>query len=56
MWPQLIYLALTFIGLGILLTQFGERKTGTHGWGEIFATIVVLGLLYWGGFFDPLFK
>lgn len=50
--PQFIYLGLFFVGLGITLSRFGEPKRDHYDWGDIIASFVILGLLYWGGFFS----
>lgn len=51
-WPQLIYLAFLFIGLGMELVNDGKPKTGKHSFGTaMFGAIIIFGLLYWGGFF-----
>lgn len=54
-WPQVILLALMFLGLGQGLAEHGKPKaptTGEHSaWGDVFAAVLVLGLLSWGGFF-----
>ena len=49
--PQLIYLALTFIGLGITFNSWGEPIDRNHGWLDIIAIMIVYALLIWGGFF-----
>jgi len=50
--PQIIYLVLFFVGLGVELEKHGSPKTGTHNaWVSIIAGATILGLLYWGGFF-----
>uniref|UniRef100_UPI003F8101A9 hypothetical protein n=1 Tax=Xanthomonas sp. 0924 TaxID=2835534 RepID=UPI003F8101A9 len=49
---QLIYLALTMLGLGMGIAQHGEPKTGRHNAvSTIVATVLILALLWWGGFF-----
>lgn len=51
-WPQITYLILTFVGLGIAIERHGKPKIGTHDFVvDIVATSIVLGLLYAGGFF-----
>lgn len=50
--PQLIYLALTFIGIGITLTSWGEPVNRNSGWIDIIAIMIVYTLLIWGGFFN----
>lgn len=52
--PQIIYLILLFIGIGIDVQRHGEpKKPGTHNfWGDIIIAALGFGLLYWGGFFS----
>lgn len=50
--PQIIYLVLMGIGFLFNVILDGKEKTGKHSLGAWFIdTIIVLGLLYWGGFF-----
>ena len=50
--PQLIYIALLMIGIGIDTAKHGEPKTGNHNCtSSIIAAILTIALLYWGGFF-----
>lgn len=50
--PQIIYITLAAMGLGIDLIKHGETKSGKHNVvTTLIAQILVLGLLYWGGFF-----
>lgn len=49
--PQIIYIVLTGIGLGIALAKNGEPRS-PHNFGALFVReLLVSGLLYWGGFF-----
>lgn len=51
--PQMIYLALVLIGVGVSMAQHGKPKTGNHHLGaSIIGYGIVMGLLYWGGFFS----
>lgn len=50
--PAVIYLALTFLGLGLAIAKHGEPRPPLNAWGVIIGTSVVCGLLYWGGFFS----
>lgn len=51
-WPQGIYLALAFMGLGITAAKHGNPKEGKHDfWSIGLATLLSLSLLWWGGFF-----
>lgn len=53
MLPQLIYLALLFIGLGITFARHGKPKEGNHNaWHHLIAVILGLLILWWGGFFN----
>lgn len=55
MIPQIIYLALTLIGLGRSMEQHGKPKTGEHNmWISVIAIAIVLWILYEGGFFDVM--
>ncbi len=57
MIPQLVYIALVFLALGISCVTHGTPKTGNH---SVFAYLISLSiglsLLYWGGFFDVLIE
>ena len=48
--PQIIYLALVFLGLGTALANPAKQNI----WATLFSTALVLGLLFWGGFFNGL--
>lgn len=51
-WPQVIYLAISLIGVGISLAEHGKPKEGKHSvFVTLFATVVGYVLLYKGGFF-----
>lgn len=51
--PQLIFLFITFIGLGAVSEKHGEKKTGEWNfWKVLLSEIISLSLLYWGGFFN----
>lgn len=50
--PQLIILALYAINFGITLAKSGEPLEGTYNPVSTFiTTILIIGLLKWGGFF-----
>ena len=52
---QLIYLALSLIGLGITIAQHGTPKKENHNaWVSLIAFLVSIFLLIKGGFFDNL--
>lgn len=48
--PQFIVLALMFTGLGIDICKHGQLNK-YNGWTSLIALIIMLGLLFWGGFF-----
>ncbi|QJB21885.1 hypothetical protein KNU94_gp47 [Xanthomonas phage FoX2] len=51
--PQLIYLALMFVGFGITVSKHGQPETGKHNaWFALIANALVVTLLWWGGFFS----
>lgn len=51
MWPQIIFIALNMIGLGIVLGKHGQPHDAYSAWVAVTAVIIDMGLLYWGGFF-----
>ncbi|QPB08675.1 hypothetical protein KB681_gp37 [Burkholderia phage Mica] len=51
-WPQIVYLALSLIGIGVQCAKHGKPREGKENvFGTLFATAVVCWLLYAGGFF-----
>lgn len=50
-WPSLIYLALTFLGLGL---QWGEAESSKKVFVHLFSYGAMMALLYWGNFFEPI--
>lgn len=52
-WPQITWIVLAGVSLGIGLVQHGKPRTGTH---SIWITLISLGLGFWllsaGGFFS----
>ena len=50
--PQIIYLALLFIGVGAEAAKHGQPKKGNHNfWVALFGAGLVMVLHYWGGFY-----
>ncbi len=51
--PQIIYLALTFMSLGVNLANDGKLKPpDTYNfWTQLLVTAFIIAILYWGGFF-----
>lgn len=51
-WPQGIFTGLIFVGVGVSLARYGKPKADSYGiFDVVVSPSVVLGLLYWGGFF-----
>lgn len=50
---KIILLILYAVALGVALAKHGEPKTGLFSfWSSLIGTVIELGLLWWGGFFD----
>ena len=57
MLPQIIYVAIVILGLGVELERHGKPKEGKYNFiTSALVTGLVFGLLYWGGFFDAFIK
>ncbi len=58
MAPQIIYLSLFFMGLLLSAYRHGKPKKveNYNFWIDSIAAALVLALVYWGGFFDIMFK
>lgn len=55
--PQLIVLFLIVLSLGVSMARHGRKKIGRHSlWWELLDFIMLVGLLYWGGFFHGVFS
>lgn len=51
-WPEGIYLTLIALKVILITTHDGEPKKGNHnGSATIVDAVIVLALLWWGGFF-----
>ena len=53
MWPVYTYLVLMLIGLGVSLAKHGEYVK-INFWSTLTSSLVILFLLYKGGFFNVL--
>lgn len=52
MAPQIIFLTMVLISLLLEANRHRQPKQGNNSfWVALVATIISLGLLYWGGFF-----
>ena len=49
--PQIIYIILITAGVVINIVKHGEAKKPYNAPETIIATIISVGLMYWGGFF-----
>lgn len=50
--PQVIYLALMGLSLGVEMTKHGQPKTGKHNFGVMLIALAIqIALMRWGGFF-----
>lgn len=57
MVPQLLYLGLMLLELGIALGKHGEPRTGKHSFfRSTFGFALISTILYYGGFFNCFFK
>jgi len=50
--PEIIYIILLGINVGLSASNHGKLKEGKHHFGfDMFVLLLGVGLLYWGGFF-----
>lgn len=49
-WPQIVYAALIAMSLGMALAKDGEPKGNWSFWWNLVATVILVFLLYKGGF------
>ncbi len=57
MTPQILYLVMWAFGLGIVISHHGEPRDEEYNFFlSLAVSLVILGLLFWGGFFDPFFS
>jgi hypothetical protein len=50
--PQIIWLILNFVGIGVALSQHGQPRKGKHNFfATVIATFIEMLILYYGGFF-----
>lgn len=53
MIPQIIFIGLTCINLGVILGKHGKPREGNHSiWIQLISEAITLTILYYGGFFD----
>ena len=56
MIPQLIYLTMLTMGIGVSLARIGQPEKPQHPAIKWIAFLVTQSLLYWGGFYDVFFR
>ena len=56
MWPQIIFLVLFVGGTLLQCAKHGEEREPYHGGWAFAGFLINIALLYWGGFFAPLFR
>ena len=50
-WPQIILVGLLLVELGMALAKHGEpRESNFSVWNSLISDAIILGLLWWGGF------
>lgn len=50
-WPQLIYLGLSFLSLGIVIANNGKPREPYNAGSYALGLAITYPLLWWGGFF-----
>lgn len=50
-WPQLVYLALLLIGVGVAAAKDGQPREAWSFWWTLVGAGLAIWLLYMGGFF-----
>jgi len=50
-WPQVIYIVLTALSLGIIAAKHGQPQKPYSITPNLIGTAIFAALLYWGGFF-----
>lgn len=51
--PQIIWIVLVTLSVGLHLSKHGEPRTERYSfWGMLLNAAITAGLLYWGGFFN----
>jgi len=54
MEPQLIFIILMILDLGIAIGKHGEEREPHHAGLTFISWLIIVVILYWGGFFDNL--
>lgn len=56
MLPQIIFLVLISLDMGIAIAKHKQPKNNYNIWDSLIGQLIILLLLYWGGFFNVFFK
>ncbi len=57
MIPQILVIVLMTLGAGIVLAKDGQEKKGKYSFvAALVSDAIMIGLMYWGGFFDVFSK
>jgi soluble lytic murein transglycosylase-like protein len=51
-WPQFVFIAWHFLGLGLILSKHGKPQPAYNIWHSLIGSILLFSLLYIGGFFS----
>lgn len=51
MTPQIIYLILIALSLGLNMSEHGKPRTATNFWNNLISTAIIFWILIVGGFF-----
>jgi hypothetical protein len=52
MIAKIILIALMTISLGMSISDHGKKRKRQNGWSSLVSYGLIMGLLYWSGFFD----
>jgi len=56
MWPQIILIIIWGLSLGLSIEKHGKPVGNTNAWISLISISLTGSILWWGGFWDPLFK
>lgn len=55
MAPQITLIVITTLGLGVGLAKHGQPAKDHNFTSDLIATGILYAILWWGGFFSPMF-
>ncbi|UWG96827.1 hypothetical protein LPY66_18410 [Dehalobacter sp. DCM] len=50
--PQIIYIVLIALSLGINIAEHGKPRSNNNAWYAVISAAITTGILIWGGFFS----